>query len=196
MIVLVRHAATAWTGIRYCGRSDPPLSEDGLRAAARLAADLGPIIRPEWVIVSSASIRARETAAAIASAAGRDGDVEVDDRWREADFGVAEGRTFDELATLVPELAASLAAGAFAIDWPSGETQRSLAERVAAAWEALEERGRSTVVVTHAGPLMHAQAIAHRRAISPSDLVAPAAFTRIQLGAGGRDRAPVLPSGS
>ncbi len=195
-IVLVRHAATAWTGTRYCGRSDPPLSEDGLRAAARLAADLGPTLQPDWVIVSSPSIRARETAAAIASAAGRNPHVEVDDRWREADLGVAEGRTFDELATLAPELAASLAGGVLAIDWPGGETQRSLAERVAAAWDALVERGWSAVVVTHAGPLMHALAIAQRRALSPDDLVAPAAFTRIQLGARGRDRGLVLPSGS
>jgi broad specificity phosphatase PhoE len=193
-IVLVRHGATAWTGIRYCGRSDPPLSEDGLEAAARLAAELGPTLRPDWVIVSSPSVRALATAAAIASAAGRG--IEVDDRWREADLGIAEGRTFDELATLAPELAAALAGGALAVDWPDGETHGSLARRVAAGWEALVERGRSAVVVTHAGPLMHAQAISQRRAISQDDLVAPAAFTRVLLGAEGRDRAPVLPSGS
>ena len=28
-IILVRHASTAWTGRRYCGRSDPPLSAAG-----------------------------------------------------------------------------------------------------------------------------------------------------------------------
>lgn len=195
-IVLARHAATAWTGLRYCGRSDPPLSEAGLRAAARLAADLGPIIQPDWVIVSSPSIRARETAAAIASAAGRDRTVEVDDRWREADLGVAEGRTFDELAPIEPELAAALAAGDLAIDWPDGETHSSLARRVATAWDALVERGRSAVVVTHAGPLLHAHAIAQRRALSPDDLLAPAAFVRITIGADGRVGTPVLPSSS
>ena len=195
-IVLVRHAATAWTGIRYCGRSDPPLSEDGRRAAARLAADLGPILEPDWVIVSSPSVRARETAAAIASTAGGDPSVVVDDRWREADFGIAEGRPFDALATLAPALAAALAGGALTIDWPGGETHRSLAARVAAAWQALVERDRPAVVVTHAGPLLYAQAIAQGREIGPGDLVAPAAFTRIKLAADGRDHAPVLSSGS
>jgi broad specificity phosphatase PhoE len=192
-IVLVRHAATAWSGIRYCGRSDPPLSEHGAAEAARLGAALGPTLGSDWLVVSSPSVRALATAEAIASAAGVGG-VEVDDRWREAALGVAEGRTFDELATVHPVLAAALAAGELAIDWPGGETHGSLARRVASAWEALIERGRSAVIVTHAGPLLHANAIALGRAISPDDLVAPAAFVRVAVGADGRVRAPVLPS--
>ena len=28
VIVLVRHASTAWTGRRFCGRSDPPLDAE------------------------------------------------------------------------------------------------------------------------------------------------------------------------
>lgn len=194
-ILLVRHAATAWSGVRYCGRSDPPLSEHGAAEAARLAEDLGPILRADWLVVSSPSVRALATADAIAVAAGT-GRVEVDDRWREADLGVAEGRTFDELATIEPELAAALAAGDLAIDWPDGETHSSLARRVATAWDALVERGRSAVVVTHAGPLLHAHAIAQRRALSPDDLLAPAAFVRITIGADGRVGTPVLPSRS
>lgn len=194
-IVLVRHAATAWSGMRYCGRSDPPLSEQGAAEAARLAADLGPTLRADWLVVASPSLRARATAQAIAFAAGV-GRVEVDARWCEADLGVAEGRTFDELATIDPALAAALAAGGHAIDWPGGETNSSLVRRVAAAWDALVERGRPAVVVTHAGPLMHAHAIARRRALSPDDLVAPAAFVRITVGPDGRVEAPVLPSRS
>ena len=194
-ILLVRHAATAWSGVRYCGRSDPPLSEHGAAEAARLAGDLGPILRADWLVVSSPSVRALATADAIAVAAGT-GRVEVDDRWREADLGVAEGRTFDEVATIEPELAAALAAGDLAIDWPDGETHSSLARRVATAWDALVERGRSAVVVTHAGPLLHAHAIAQRRALSPDDLLAPAAFVRITIGADGRVGTPVLPSSS
>ena len=194
-ILLVRHAATAWSGVRYCGRSDPPLSEHGAAEAARLADDLGPILRADWLVVSSPSLRAVATAEAIAVAAGT-GRVEIDDRWREADLGVAEGRTFDELATIEPELAAALAAGDLAIDWPDGETHRSLTRRVAQAWDALLERGRSAVVVTHAGPLVHAHAIAQGRAVSPDDLLAPAGYVRISVGADGRRVSPVLPSGS
>ncbi len=192
-IVLVRHAATAWTGLRYCGRSDPPLSERGAGDAGRLATSLGPTLDADWLVVTSPSRRAVTTAEAIAAAAGvlR---VEVDDRWREADLGVAEGRTFDELAADHPDLAASLAAGDLAIDWPDGETHQSLDLRVTGAWDALLERGRSAVVVTHAGPLLHAHAIAMRRAISPEGLIAPAAFVRVSVGADGRVGAPVLPS--
>ena len=192
-IVLVRHAATGWSGLRYCGRSDPPLSEQGVADANGLAAALGPTLGADWLVVSSPSIRALATAEAIASAAGV-GRVEVDDRWREADLGVAEGRTFDELATDHPDLASALAAGDVTIDWPGGETHRSLARRVAAAWTALVDRGRPVVVVTHAGPLVHAHAIALGRAISPDDLVAPAAFVRVPVGADSRVGAPVLPS--
>ncbi len=163
--------------------------------AARLAADLGPTLLSDWVVVSSPSRRSLATAEAIASEAGLRS-VLIDDRWREADLGVAEGRTFDELATLAPDLAAALAAGALEIDWPDGETHRSLARRVAAAWEDLVQEDRPAVVVTHAGPLMHAQAIAGRRTISADDLVAPAAFIRVAVGPGGRIGPPVLPSRS
>jgi broad specificity phosphatase PhoE len=192
-IVLVRHAATAWTGVRYCGRSDPPLSEGGSADAARLATSLGSTLDADWVVVSSPSRRALATAEAIASVAGV-APVEVDHRWREADLGMAEGRTFDELAADHPDVAAALAGGELAIDWPDGETHLSLALRVAAAWDALLERGRSAVVVTHAGPLLHAHAIATGHALSSDDLVAPAAFVRVSIGADGRVGAPVLPS--
>jgi broad specificity phosphatase PhoE len=192
-IVLVRHAATAWSGLRYCGRSDPPLSERGAADAARLATSLASTLDADWLVVSSSSRRAVATAEAIATAAGVV-HVDVDDRWREADLGVAEGRTFDELALDHPDLAAALVAGDLAIDWPDGESHQSLALRVAAAWDALLARGRSAVVVTHAGPLLHAHAIAMNRAISPDDLVAPAAFVRVSIGADGRVGAPVLPS--
>ena len=39
-IILVRHAPTAWTGSRYCGRSDPPLDAAGVAVAHRLAGGL------------------------------------------------------------------------------------------------------------------------------------------------------------
>ncbi len=192
-IVLVRHAATGWSGLRYCGRSDPPLSARGVADAEELAAALGPTLGAAWLVVSSPSIRALATAEAIASAAGV-GRVEVDDRWREADLGTVEGRTFDELATYHPDLASALAAGDLAIDWPGGETRRSLALRVGAAWAALVGRARSAVVVTHAGPLLHAHAIALGRPLSPDDLLAPAAFVRVPVDAEGRVGASVLPS--
>lgn len=192
-IVLVRHAATAWSGSRYSGRSDPPLSEAGRKDAARLGATLAPLIAPGTSIIASPSIRAIETARAIAAAAGIDG-VQTDDRWLEADVGIADGRTFDELAVQAPDLAAALAGGALEVDWPGGETHRLLAARVADAWDELVGRRRSAVVVTHAGPLMRAIALAEGRPARTDDLLGPAAFVRVRLPDEGQSTATVLPS--
>jgi broad specificity phosphatase PhoE len=177
-IVLVRHASTNWTGRRYCGRSDPPLDADGRATAARLATELGPSVGPGTRIVTSPSRRARETAAAIAGAA-RITEVTVDDRWREADFGVAEGLTFDALANVDPDLARRLADGETTIDWPGGETAGAVADRVGAAWRDLVARADDIVVVSHAGPLRIAIALATAREPGTVDLPAPGDIVRI-----------------
>ena len=126
-IILVRHAPTAWTGSRYCGRSDPPLDAAGVAAARRLAGDLATTLAPGTRIVTSPLRRAHATATAIADAAGID-DITIDDRWREADFGIAEGLTFEELERLAPDLARRLADGETEIDWPDGERAADLAD--------------------------------------------------------------------
>jgi broad specificity phosphatase PhoE len=190
-VILVRHASTAWSGVRYCGVSDPPLSEAGEAEANRLALELAPDLSLATRVVSSASRRAVATATVIAAAAGLR-DVEVDDRWREADVGIAEGRTFDELAALAPGLASALADGVLAIDWPGGETHASLAGRVHAAWTDVVAAGRPAVVVTHAGPFLHARALAADRPPSTDDLVCPAFAVRLTV-TEAPDR-PVLPS--
>ena len=181
-VVLVRHGATAWTGHRYCGRSDPPLDATGLAAAASLAASLAPTLPPHVWIVSSPARRALQTAAAITAAVDRDdADVLVDDRWIEADCGIAEGRTFDELAALVPDLAAALARGEPAIDWPGGETAAALAARVEAAWDVVISRGVPTVVVSHAGPLRHALGLALARPPETAEWLEPATAARVEI---------------
>ncbi len=192
-IVLVRHASTAWSGSRFSGAGDPPLSQAGIREAAGVAALLASTIEPRSRVVSSPLRRAHATADRIAAALGS-ASVEIDARWREADVGLAEGRTFDELVEVAPDVAAALADGAMAIDWPGGETHAALAARVAAAWTALLENGRPVVVVTHAGPLMHARAMAEGRPINATDLVDPAAAVRLEVAAGGLVTASVLPS--
>lgn len=179
-IVLVRHASTSWSGVRYCGVSDPPLSPAGLAEARRLARSLAPQLARDTRIVASRARRTLETATAIADAARLPG-VETDDRWREADVGLAEGRMFDELTLIAPGVAAALAAGRLEIDWPGGETHGSLATRVAAAWTDLLAAGRPAVVVTHAGPLIHVCALVERRGLSRDDLIPPAAARLIEV---------------
>jgi ribonuclease H / adenosylcobalamin/alpha-ribazole phosphatase len=192
-LVLVRHGPTSWTGRRYCGRSDPPLDAAGRAAARSLAATLAPTLARDVLIVTSPARRARETAAALAAAA-RVGDVEVDARWQEADFGIAEGRTFDELAALEPDLAAALARGVTDIDWPGGETAAELGARVEAAWSALVGRARPALVVSHAGPLCHALALARSLPTSAVELLEPATSVRMEVRSGMEESARVLPS--
>jgi broad specificity phosphatase PhoE len=182
-IILVRHAATSWSGVRYCGISDPPLSPTGLADARRLAVSLSRDLPADVRVVSSPSRRAVATATAIVEAAHLPG-VELDARWREADVGIAEGRTFDELSAIAPDVAAALARGDLEIDWPGGETHSSLAARVADAWADLVAVGRPAVVVTHAGPFMHARALGEDRPISRDDLVEPAATGRVLVSEG------------
>ena len=182
-IILVRHAATSWSGVRYCGISDPPLSRTGLADARRLAVSLSRDLPADVRVVSSPSRRAVATATAIVEAAHLPG-VELDARWREADVGIAEGRTFDELSAIAPDVAAALARGDLEIDWPGGETHSSLAARVADAWADLVAVGRPAVVVTHAGPFMHARALGEDRPISRDDLVEPAAIGRVLVSEG------------
>jgi broad specificity phosphatase PhoE len=182
-LILVRHAATAWTGTRYCGRGDPPLTRAGRLAATRTATQLAATLDAGTRIVSSPARRALETATAIAVASGI-GPVEVDPRWVEADVGVAEGRTFAELEQIAPDLARALADGGSDIDWPDGETAASLAERVTSAWQDLVGAGRDAVVVSHGGPIRIARALALGVPASTIGPVAPAGIVRVSAAAG------------
>ena len=154
----------------------------GVAAVALMAATLAPSLPPGLRIISSPSRRARGTARAIAGAAGiEDAEVEVDERWLEADIGTAEGRTFDELAAFAPDLAAALARGETAIDWPGGETAAALAIRVEAAWDEIISRAVPTVIVSHAGPLRLAMGLALGRPVADVEFLEPAAIARVQV---------------
>ena len=194
-IALVRHGATTWSGRRYCGRSDPPLHHDGLAAVAAMSAALGPTLPPDVLIVTSPARRARQTAAAIAAAIGPDeSQVEVDERWNEADFGIAEGRTFDELAAIAPDIAAALARGETAIDWPGGESAATLSARIEGAWTDLIARAWPAVVVSHAGSIRHAVALARSLPTAAVPLLEPATFIRLEIAAEPAEPAGVLRS--
>jgi broad specificity phosphatase PhoE len=194
-ILLVRHASTAWSGRRYCGSSDPPLSPAGRAEAAGLAARLAPSLAPASRLISSPSRRALATAEAISAEAGGLA-IELDERWRETDFGLAEGRTFEELEGIAPTTAAAILGGASDIDWPGGESPASLAARVGAAWGELVAAGGPAVVVTHAGPILRALALANERPADMSELPGPASITRVKLTVRRTFGSPVLRSRS
>lgn len=96
MLILVRHGQVAANARGLLlGRADPPLTETGHRQARALAKALAPPIR----VVSSPLLRARQTAAVLAGAREDSGDVQVDRRWIEMDYGELDGQP----ATALPE---------------------------------------------------------------------------------------------
>lgn len=160
---LVRHGETEWTCAgRFCGRSDPPLTDRG-RDDARA---LRPLLRGETFdrVVSSPSARARETALLA------HGEPEIDERLVELDFGELEGRSWaectDELRDRLAEYDSFCA--------PGGESVAALGARVLAALRDLGP-GRH-LVVTHGGVVRFLTGLA-----SETSYPRPASVTRVSL---------------
>lgn len=143
----MRHCRTEWSGQRLCGRSDPPLSEEGRRDAVALG---GRFSAADGPIIASPLVRATATAREIARHTGAS--ITPDARLREVDCGDAEGLTFDEIVAAFPALAAALLSAQPLVDWPSGERYADLAARIDAFWTDCPERA---IVVTHGGVLGH-----------------------------------------
>jgi alpha-ribazole phosphatase len=143
---LMRHGATAGAG-NLNGRSDVPVTATGLASCVAAAAPL----RFERV-VSSDLARARECAVAVARTA--EVPVSTDARWRELDFGDWDGRSPDALDT--KQLAAFWADPDGAAP-PGGERWSTLTARVGAALDSLAP---GTLVLTHAGAIRAALAVA------------------------------------
>lgn len=172
MIHIVRHGRTeANASGLLLGRADPGLDDVGRQQARALAAAVPAGAR----VVSSPLRRTRETADAFG------GDVEVDERWIEMDYG-----EFDLLPT------AEVSAETWArwrsdIDFrpPGGESHRDLAVRVWAALDALaaEAGERDIVVVTHVTPIKAAVAWSLGVGIEMAwrSFVAQASITRLGL---------------
>ena len=173
-LTLIRHAATAWSGLRYCGRTDVPIDAAGREQLHQLvdhltgdgasgrADDLVRVAPPcTTTVITSPALRARETATAISAALG--GDLRLDERLREIDFGEAEGLTFLEIEHRWPQLAAELLHDHAEVDWPRGERWSDFAARVGGAWRDLSTGPCDAIVVTHGGPLRLILRLALRR---------------------------------
>ena len=103
----------------------------------------------------------------------------VDARWREADFGDAEGRTFDELAVLEPDSPPSSRPATRRSTGPAARPRRPSATASASAWAALLADPGRLVIVSHAGPLR--LAIALGTGSAPETVAFPAAGTAVRL---------------
>ncbi len=175
MLILARHGETpANAGRLMVGKIDPPLTDRGRRQAAAVAATL-----PRGaVLVTSPLRRARDTAAA-------HGDAEVDERWREVDYGELDGRPAAE--TWLPLWEEWQADPEYAP--PGGESLASVGRRVREACEELCERAATgdVVVFTHVGPIKAAVAWALRVGdeVARRMFVDLASVTRLAVGEDG-----------
>jgi broad specificity phosphatase PhoE len=146
MLILVRHGETAVnTEGRLQGRVEAALTERGREQAERLAvavAALEPV-----AVVSSPLRRARETAAAIAASTGLD--VEIDARLTELHYGDWEGSRFAD----VPEGTFDTWRADPTFTPPGGESLVDVRTRVVPCIEALLDRERPVVAVSHVSPI-------------------------------------------
>ena len=150
-LLLVRHGSTPLSGVRFSGRGDPELTEQGHAQARALATRLAKLDGPVTV-VSSPLTRTRQTAAPIAAALRVE--VAVDEGLQETDFGRWDGRTFAEVAAEWPaEREAWLADPAVAP--PGGESVNQVARRVRRARDRIlaAHPGGTVVVVSHVTPI-------------------------------------------
>ncbi len=186
----MRHGETAANASHLLqGRTDLSLNERGRRQAAALAG----VATGASLVVCSPLRRARETAAAMGAGSVPErssGDVMVDERWVEIDYGELDGRPVAEAWQPLwecwradPELVP-----------PGGESLAAVGRRVRAACEELVEPASTgdVVVVTHVSPIKAAVIWA----LGVGDEVAwqlfcdVASVTRLGMG----ERGPVLRS--
>ncbi|MGB9777691.1 MAG: histidine phosphatase family protein [Anaerolineae bacterium] len=149
-IILVRHGQTAWNepGERIRGRSDVPLSQEGIaqaRATARYIAARWPLT----AVYSSPLSRAMETARAIAEAQGLQ--AQPLEGLIDLSFGEWEGLPIPEIQDRYPDLWRAWREAPHTLRFPGGESLDVVRERSMAALEETIRRhpGETVALVAH-----------------------------------------------
>jgi alpha-ribazole phosphatase len=151
-LLLIRHAATAWTAQgRFQGQTDVPLSPHGRRQVTALAQRL--MAETLHLLYASDLQRAWETAQAIAAPHALQ--VHAEPRVREIAFGRWEGLTYAEIQQQDTQSLAAWERDHLHSAPPGGETLRHMTHRVRAAYASILADGQDKTVglVAHGGPL-------------------------------------------
>ena len=175
-ICLVRHGETAWNAERRLqGHLDIPLNDIGLMQAAATAIRLRGLEHPFSALYCSDLMRARQTAAAIASRQSLA--MLADPRLRERHYGMFQGLTYDEAERQHPEFYRRFKAREPDFGVPrQGESLTGFSTRVGAALGDIASRhaGQAVLVVTHGGVLDIARRLATGMALElPRDFPIP-----------------------
>lgn len=156
-VYLVRHGATPWTEAgRVQGWAPVGLSSAGREQIGAVASYLSERLSDRPVVVSSDLQRAAESAQIIASECTSTGEMTVDRRLRERDFGVFQGLddpSYHELRTRELDKDHSNR-----LTWApeNGESWREVRSRVQEAWHTYTNRTHDTrplIMVSHFGPI-------------------------------------------
>ena len=148
-LLAIRHGETVYAQERrYAGSHDISLSPLGRRQCAALAQALGPL--HVAAVYASPLLRARESAAPIATAQGIEVTLESD--FREMCFGDWEGLTRDEVERRFPEDYTVWRTAPERFTRPGSEPLGAVAERVARAVGELRAThlGETVILVSHA----------------------------------------------
>lgn len=149
--LLLRHGQTELSGERrFSGRTDIPLTKEGVKQASLAARRLAK--SGAAAVITSPLARARRTAEAVADATGAA--LIVYEEFAEADFGAWQGLTFAEAAKKWPDELKAWTASPDAAP-PGGESFAMVATRVLAGLDKLIEayQHQTTVVVSHVTPI-------------------------------------------
>jgi probable phosphoglycerate mutase len=152
-ILLIRHGETEWNRAgRIQGyHADSVLTEAGREQARALA---GRLAGERFdALHSSDAGRTRQTAAPISTATGRE--VVYDAALRERNYGVFEGRTYQEVEREYPEAFQKVRARDPYYVPPGGESAVQFRDRIVAVLERIAAgvAGKSVAVITHGGVL-------------------------------------------
>ncbi len=150
-LLLIRHGLTAWNSSgRFQGRSDIPLSPDGMAQARALAGALA----DERIDAAFSSDLQRAVTTAETILRGRSLLLERDARLREFDFGAWEGMTWAEITAAYPNAGEAGSTSARDYQPQGGETFADVRRRVRSWWRQQRAfAGQRMLVVAHAGTL-------------------------------------------
>ncbi|MBM4313818.1 MAG: histidine phosphatase family protein [Deltaproteobacteria bacterium] len=147
-VILIRHGdlGEGCRG-RYIGRTEAPLSENGMLQAVALAGELGRLKGAH--LICSPLLRTRQTAEIALGAADA---CDIDADLREIDFGRWEGRGFTEIAAADPAVVERWAALDGDFTFPGGERVGDFSKRVGAvAGRIAADPAETVVAFTHGG---------------------------------------------
>jgi probable phosphoglycerate mutase len=151
-LAFIRHAPTAWNGQRRLqGRRDLPITA---ASAAMLATRRVPSPFRSWRCVASPLLRCRETAAALGL------DPAIEPRLIEADWGVYEGATIEELRRREGETFQANERRGLDFLPPEGESPRMVQRRVMPWLAEIAAAATPILAVSHRGVMRAIYALA------------------------------------